>query len=69
MAIDIVDKDGLLPANKALDEALTRFGVAHTYEVYDGDHVNKIGERLELKVLPFFSTHLSSTPVRTGATR
>jgi S-formylglutathione hydrolase FrmB len=69
MAIDIGDKDGLLPANKALDEALTRFGVAHTYEVYDGDHVNKIAERLELKVLPFFSTHLSSTASRTGATR
>jgi S-formylglutathione hydrolase len=69
IAIDIGDKDGLLPSNKALDESLTRFGVAHTYEVYDGDHVNKIGERLELKVLPFFSTNLSSSATRTGATR
>ena len=68
-AIDIGDKDGLIGSNRELDETLTRFGVAHTFEVYDGDHVNKVGERVELKVLPFFSTHLSSTASRSGATR
>jgi len=68
-AIDIGDKDGLIGSNRELDEALTRFGVAHTFEVYDGDHVNKVGERIELKVLPFFATNLSHTTTRSSATR
>ena len=69
LAIDIGDKDGLIGSNRELDEALTRFGVAHTFEVYDGDHVNKVGERIEHKVLPFFSTNLSHTTTRSSATR
>jgi S-formylglutathione hydrolase FrmB len=69
LAIDIGDKDGLIGSNRELDEALTRFGVAHTFEVYDGDHVNKVGERVEQKVLPFFATKLSHTASRSGATR
>jgi pimeloyl-ACP methyl ester carboxylesterase len=39
--------------------ALTRFGVAHTFETYEGDHGNRIPQRLEEKVLPFFSNTLS----------
>ena len=35
------------------------FGVTHTYEEYDGDHTNKVFERIEQNVLPFFSKHLS----------
>jgi S-formylglutathione hydrolase len=38
---------------------LKRFGVAHTYETYEGDHGNRIPQRLEEKVLPFFSKQLS----------
>jgi hypothetical protein len=42
-----------------LDQALTRLGIAHVYEEYDGDHTNRRAERIELRVLPFFSEHLS----------
>jgi hypothetical protein len=38
---------------------LTNFGVTHTYEEYEGDHTNKVYERVETSVLPFFSKHLS----------
>ena len=38
---------------------LTAFGVRHTYETYDGDHTNKVFERIENNTLPFFSTNLS----------
>jgi len=42
----------------ALDSELTRVGVKHTYETYDGDHTNRIGERLAARLLPFFSRTL-----------
>jgi len=45
-----------------LDRALKRFGVTHIYEEYDGDHTNRIADRLETSVLPFFSGHLSFSP-------
>ena len=68
IAIDIGTKDGLLASNKVLDQAMTRFGVAHTYEEYDGDHTNKVSERIETSVLPFFSKNLSFAP-KTSSSR
>ena len=64
IGMDIGTKDGLLASNQALHEAMTRFGVAHGYEEYDGDHTNRRAERVELKVLPFFSEHLSFAATR-----
>jgi S-formylglutathione hydrolase len=43
---------------QSLDQTLTSYGIAHTAEIYPGDHINQIGVRLETHVLPFFSTHL-----------
>ena len=64
IGMDIGTKDGLLASNKDLEQAMTRFGVAHAYEEYDGDHTNRRAERVETRVLPFFSKSLSfaSTP-------
>jgi S-formylglutathione hydrolase len=42
----------------AMDTALTRAGVQHTFETYEGDHTNRIAMRLALRVLPFFSRTL-----------
>jgi S-formylglutathione hydrolase len=64
IAIDIGTSDSLLPPNQELDRMLTRLGVAHTYEEYEGDHTNRIADRLEKSVLPFFSTHLSFSPAK-----
>ncbi len=66
IAFDIGAKDNLVPPStmEALDRVLTTYGIAHTYETYDGDHVNGIGMRLENRVLPFFSKNLSFAPVR-----
>ena len=33
----------------------TALGVPHAFETYEGDHTNKVVERIEQKVLPFFS--------------
>ena len=43
---------------KVLDQVLTSYGIAHTFEIYEGNHVNKIAERVESKALPFFSKNL-----------
>jgi S-formylglutathione hydrolase len=57
-AFDVGDKDNLAPGSLRLHEVLDTYKVAHTYETYDGDHLNKIHERLRAKVFPFFSKHL-----------
>jgi enterochelin esterase-like enzyme len=60
IAMDVGLQDFLLEDNAGMDAALTAAGVAHSYETYEGDHVNKVGERFEMEVLPFFSEHLDS---------
>ena len=60
IAIEIGTKDNLIVSNKQLHEAMTRLKIAHSYEEYDGDHTNKVGERIERNVLPFFSKNLAS---------
>jgi len=52
-------QDGLAASNKQMDQILTDFGVKHTFETYEGDHTNRVVERIEQKVLPFFSKNLS----------
>jgi S-formylglutathione hydrolase FrmB len=60
IALDAGDRDvGIEGTVRALDEILDGYGVAHVAEIYPGDHVNRIDERLEKHVLPFFSTHLA----------
>src|SRR5579871_3187399 len=51
-------QDGLIASNKQLDEALVKLGVPHTFETYEGNHTNRVKERFEMKVLPFFSENL-----------
>jgi S-formylglutathione hydrolase len=60
IAIDIGTMDSLLPANKALRATMTKLRIPHTYEEYDGDHTNKVRERIESHVLPFFSQNLAA---------
>ncbi len=60
IAIEIGTSDGLLASNKQLHEAMTRLRIPHGYEEYDGDHTNKVRERIERNVLPFFSKNLAA---------
>jgi len=57
-------QDGLQGSNKEMDQALTRLGVVHTYETYEGDHTNHVKERWEQSVVPFFSNNLSFTAAK-----
>lgn len=57
-AIDIGDADFLLDGNYAFMAELDHFGVAYEFQLYQGDHNNRIGERIRTHVLPFFARHL-----------
>ena len=59
IGMEVGTKDSLLATNKQLEQMLTGFGVTHTYEEYEGDHTNKVYERIEKNTLPFFSRNLS----------
>jgi enterochelin esterase-like enzyme len=39
-------------------EAMQRVGVPHEYQTYEGDHMNKVPERFEKLVVPFFAKEL-----------
>ena len=58
IAMDIGLQDTLIDSNKQLDEAMTRLGIQHTFETYEGNHNNHLEDRIEGKVFPFFSKNL-----------
>jgi enterochelin esterase-like enzyme len=60
IALDVGDKDPLGADNVNLDAELTRLRIPHGYELYDGDHTNRVKERFAAKLLPFFSQHLDA---------
>ncbi|GAA0267471.1 alpha/beta hydrolase family protein [Alteraurantiacibacter aestuarii] len=57
-AIDIGDADFLLQGNRTFMAELDRFGVEYQFQLYEGDHGNRIAERIRTHVLPFFAAHL-----------
>jgi enterochelin esterase-like enzyme len=58
IASDGGDKDGLTKDAAIMHEQLDQFGVSNSFEVYPGDHTNRIVERFKTKVLPFFAQNL-----------
>lgn len=59
ISLDVGDEDFILADSDAMHAELNRYGVAHHWEVYDGDHGNRVPERFQAKVLPFFAKHLA----------
>jgi hypothetical protein len=60
LMLDVGNEDGLEASNTQFDAALTRLGVAHGYEIYEGNHGNRVGARFIGNVLPFFEQHLQA---------
>ena len=58
IAFDVGRQDNLLGLNRLLSAAFKRNQIPHTFEEYEGDHTNKIPERVETRMLPFFSRTL-----------
>ncbi|MCI4589510.1 alpha/beta hydrolase-fold protein [Sphingobium sp. BYY-5] len=58
IAIDVGDKDGLKGDAQALHEVLDRNGIANSFEIYEGDHTNRVAWRFQDHLLPFFDRNL-----------
>lgn len=55
IAIDTGDTDFVRDDDIAMHDRLTRLGLPHEWEIYAGDHGNRVPERFSTKVLPFFA--------------
>ena len=55
---DVGDADGLVTDDTLISQELDKFGIEHMFEIYEGNHVNRIGERFSEVVLPFMAEHL-----------
>jgi enterochelin esterase-like enzyme len=58
ISIDVGDQDGLRTDSGKLHEVLDKYGIANSFEVYQGTHTSKVADRFQNHVMPFFSRHL-----------
>ena len=60
IAMDAGDKDLQIAGTvRTLDKILNAYAIPHSFEIYSGNHVSGIADRVETKTLPFFSKNLS----------
>jgi S-formylglutathione hydrolase FrmB len=58
IGMEIGTADPLLEQNRQLHSTMTRLRIPHMFEEYDGGHADRLRERLESSLLPFFSRSL-----------
>jgi enterochelin esterase-like enzyme len=58
IAIEVGDQDRLRADAGKLHEALDKYGIAHSFEVYSGTHTSAVAHRFQDYVIPFFSRSL-----------
>ncbi|GAA0267482.1 alpha/beta hydrolase family protein [Alteraurantiacibacter aestuarii] len=56
---DVGEQDGLIRDDTMISAELDKFGIKHIFETYEGTHTDKIGQRFNELVLPFFAEHLN----------
>ena len=60
IAVDAGNMDEPIASTvRTLDQILTAYSIPHTYEIYEGNHVNHVADRVEMKMLPFFLSNLT----------
>jgi len=60
LAFDAGKNDAAIAESiQTLDSELNKYGIKHFFEIYNGDHINRIAERIEKKMLGFFAENLS----------
>ncbi len=60
ISIDVGDQDGLRVDAGKLHDVLDTYGIANSFEVYQGTHTSKVADRFQNHVIPFFSKTLCS---------
>lgn len=61
VGLDVGDRDGLVRDTTLMAEAMRGLGVPTEFEVYQGDHTNRLAFRMQDNVLPFFGRNLDFT--------
>lgn len=58
IAIDVGDQDGLKMDAGKLHDVLDKYGIANSFEVYQGTHTSKVADRFQNHVMKFFGQNL-----------
>ena len=58
ISIDVGDQDGLQMDSGKLHDVLDKYGIANSFELYQGTHTSKVADRFQNHVIPFFSRNL-----------
>jgi S-formylglutathione hydrolase FrmB len=58
IAFDVGTREELLKSIREFSGVLKRNKVQHTFEEFEGDHIDKTAERIETRIMPFFSRML-----------
>lgn len=58
IAIDVGDQDNLRVDTIKLHEVLDKYGIANSFELYEGTHTNRVADRFQNHVMKFFSKNL-----------
>lgn len=53
------EERAIAPAVSELHRVLDSYKIPHLYEIYEGDHTNRVGERIAAKMLPYFTRNLA----------
>jgi enterochelin esterase-like enzyme len=62
IALDVGDQDGLRTDTGKLHEAMDRYAIKNSFEVYPGTHTSAVADRFQNHVMPFFSDSLCEHP-------
>lgn len=58
IAIDVGDQEALRVDTTKLHDALDKYEIANSFEVYPGTHTSAVADRFQNHVMPFFSQNL-----------
>ena len=58
IALDVGDQDRLKDDTAELHRLLDAYGIVNSFELYHGDHVSNVADRMQNHVLPFFGRTL-----------
>jgi enterochelin esterase-like enzyme len=60
IAMDVGDQDGLRVDAGKLHDIFDSYGLANTFEIYQGTHTSAVADRFQNHVMPFFTKSLCS---------
>jgi hypothetical protein len=62
IAMDVGDQDGLRVDTGKLHDALEKYGIVNSFEIYSGTHTSAVADRFQNHVMKFFSENLCFEP-------